>query len=298
MSKERRQTKMHVAVWQFGRIYFVTIFIIYILSIALVAYVVWALVLFFMQPKFVFRPIRDVCYTPGELGLDYEDVPFSAADGVKLHGWYVPAEDAHFPVLFCHGNGGNVAHRLDALDIFNRMGLNCFVFDYRGYGKSEGKPGEQGTYADARAACDWLQSHKKVPPDRIIILGKSLGASIAAHLAAERPARGLVLESGFTSYVDMGRRYYPYMPVRWFARFRYDTIGHIRRVKCPVLVLHSRDDTVVPFEFGRQLYEAAGEPKQFVELTGGHNDAFLVCAELYENAWCKWLAFLESGPPE
>jgi len=272
-------------------------------------------VLYIMQPKFLYSPVREVFYTPGDLGLDFEDVIFKSDDGLELSGWYIPApseglaEDASvqpggslatrpagkskFTVLFCHGNGGNMMHCLDSINIFRNLGLNCFIFDYRGYGSSEGKPSEEGTYLDVSAAYKWLTEEKKIQPDKIIAFGRSLGGSIAAQLAMRAGVGGLVVESTFTSYVDIGERFYPYMPVRWFSRFSYRTIDYIKEVFCPVMLIYSRNDEVVPFDFGLELYEAANEPKKFVEIFGSHNDGFLVSSEVYKGAWTKWLKFLE-----
>jgi fermentation-respiration switch protein FrsA (DUF1100 family) len=172
------------------------------------------------------------------------------------------------------------------------MGLNCFIFDYRGYGNSEGKPSEEGTYLDARAAYKWLTEEKKISPDDIIVFGRSLGGSIAAQLASKVKVGALIIESAFTSYVDIGRKFYPYMPVRWFARFSYRTIDYVKDVRCPVMIIHSRNDETIPFEFGLELYESANEPKEFVEIFGSHNDGFLVSSEIYKGAWTNWLKSL------
>ncbi|MHC4911529.1 MAG: alpha/beta hydrolase [Planctomycetota bacterium] len=267
--------------------------LIEIFAVLLIAYSALGWTLYFMQPTFVYKPVRDVSYTPDELGLDFEEVTLKTADGVQLSSWYVPAENSELTVLFCHGNGGNITHRLDSINVLNKLGLNCFIFDYRGYGKSEGQPSEEGTYLDAMAAYKWLIETRKLPANKIIILGRSLGGSIAAELARKVKVAGLIIESGFTSYVDMGRKFYPYMPVRWFAKFSYRTIDYIREVRCPVLVIHSRNDEIAPFEFGLELYRMANEPKEFVEIFGGHNDGFLVSSETYNKAWARWLQFLE-----
>jgi len=291
--------------------FFVVLFIAY-----------WGLgvILYIMQPTFLYSPVREVLYTPDELGMDFESVVFKTEDGLNLNGWYIPAPlearmqksltgsvqsegslltgpvgNSQYTVLFCHGNGGNMMHRLDSINIFYNLGLNCFIFDYRGYGSSEGKPGEKGTYLDAMAAYKWLTEEKKVSPKNIIVFGRSLGGSIAAQLAAKVEVRALIVESTFTSYVDIGRKFYPYMPVRWFARFSYRTIDYVKDVRCPVMIVHSRNDETVPFEFGLELYEAANEPKEFVEIFGSHNDGFLVSSEIYKKAWTKWLRFLKES---
>ena len=303
--------------------------LISIVVVLFVAYSALGLTLYFMQPTFLYSPVQEVPYTPGELELDFESVVFKTSDGLQLSGWYIPArlearaedasvpletqrkkpltasvqpgdslltgpaENPEFTVLFCHGNGGNMMHRLDSINIFYNLGLNCFIFDYRGYGNSEGKPSEEGTYLDVRAAYKWLTEEKKISSDDIIIFGRSLGGSIAAQLASKAKMKALVIESGFTSYVDIGRKFYPYMPVRWFARFGYQTIDYVRNVHCPVMIIHSRGDDIVPFEFGLELYEAANEPKEFVEIFGSHNDGFLVSSEIYNKSWTKWLKFLK-----
>ncbi len=266
-----------------------------IFVVVLVGYGCWAVILYYMQPVFMYGPVRDVPYTPEELGLDYEEVTFTTGDRLKLKGWYIPAENAEFTVLFCHGNGGNMMHRLDSINIFHELGVNCFIFDYRGYGNSEGRPSENGTYLDARAAWRWLTKKKGTARESIILFGRSMGGSIAAYLASKVRPGALVMESVFTSYVDMGKKFYPYMPVRWFARFSYPTAEYIKKVHCPVMVIHSRADEIVPFEFGLELYEAAGEPKEFVEIQGGHNDGFLISSETYRKAWMKWLKFLKES---
>jgi fermentation-respiration switch protein FrsA (DUF1100 family) len=267
--------------------------LIYIGAVLFIAYLGWGVVLYIMQPRFLYCPVREVASTPDGLELDFEDVVFKSADGLKLSGWYIPAKNSKLTVLFCHGNGGNMMHRLDSIDIFHGLGLNCFIFDYRGYGESQGKPSEEGTHLDAEAAYKWLTEEKKTPADNVIIFGRSLGGSIAAQLATKVKAGALIIESTFTSYVDMGKKFYPYMPVRWFARFSYRTIDFVKDVHCPVMLIYSRNDELVPFEFGSELYEAANEPKEFVEIFGNHNDGFLVSGEIYKEAWTEWLKFLK-----
>ena len=267
--------------------------LIYIAVVLFITYLGWGVLLYVMQPRFLYSPVREVACTPDGLDMDFEDVVFKSSDSLRLSGWYVPAEGSEFTVLFCYGNGGNIMHRLDSINIFNNLGLNCFIFDYRGYGNSQGKPSEEGTYLDAEAAYKWLTEEKKIPQGNIIIFGRSLGGSIAAHLAGKVKAAALIVESTFTSYADIGRKFYPYMPVRWFARFSYMTIDFIRNVHCPVMLIYSRNDEIMPFEFGPELYEAANEPKEFVEIFGSHNDGFLVSGEIYKDAWTKWLKFLK-----
>jgi fermentation-respiration switch protein FrsA (DUF1100 family) len=250
-----------------------------------------------MQSSFLYSPVRQVPYNPGDINLTFENVVFETKDRLKLAAWFIPAEKADFTVLFCHGNGGNMTHRLDTINILNELGLNCFIFDYRGYGASEGKPTEAGTYRDVEAAYEWLTKKKHIPARNIILFGRSLGGSIAAYLACNVKAKGLIVESSFTSYVDIGRKFYPYMPVHLAALFNYPTIDYIRSIRCPVMIIHSRNDEVIPFEFGLRLYDAANEPKEFVEISGSHNDGFLFSGEVYRSAWSNWLEFLRDYKP-
>jgi hypothetical protein len=269
--------------------------LLYVAAVPVLLYAVVGLTLLFLQPRLLYRPTRDVSVVPADIGLAFEDVRFRSSDCVTLSGWYIPAKDAPFTVLFCHGNGGNIMHGLESLRLFHDLQLSCFIFDYRGYGRSDGKPREAGTYRDAQAAYDWLIREKHVPAEQIVLFGHSLGGSIAAHLAGQVKVRALAVEGAFTSYPDIGARFYPYMPVRLFAFFRYNTRAHISRVRCPVMVMHSRHDELVPFEFGTTLYEAANEPKQFVEIAGSHNDSLTVSGGAYREAWRKWLDSLSTS---
>jgi hypothetical protein len=265
-----------------------------IVTLLLIAYFGLGIVLYFMQPTLTFGPTSEVPYNPGDIGLDYEKVQLRTPDHLVLSGWYIPARNADFTLLFCHGNGGNIAYTLDSINIFNELGFNCLAFDYRGYGNSQGKPTEEGTYIDAQAAYDWLIKEKKLKPADIIIFGRSLGGSIAAHLASNVEAKGLVIESCFTSYADIGQKFYPYMMVRPFARYGFKTIDYIKEVNCPILFIHSRNDEVVPFEFGLRLYAAANEPKEFIEIFGSHNDGFLYSGLIYREGLSNWMKFLKN----
>jgi fermentation-respiration switch protein FrsA (DUF1100 family) len=280
--------------------------LLYLIGILVLVYAVWGLALLFLQPRLLYHPTREVSFTPANLGLEYEEVAFQSADGVRLTGWYIPAQTdcessgVPFTVLVCHGNGGNIAHLLDNLKALSGLGLSCFAFDYRGYGNSGGRPSEAGMYLDAQAACDWLTGAKGIPREQIVLLGRSLGASVAAHLAGRVHLGGLAVESGFTSYLDIAIRFYPYLPVRLFRRFlfRYDTLAYLKEVRCPVMVLHSRSDELVPFAFAARLFEAAREPKQFVELVGNHNEGFLLSGAVYTGAWRQWLEFVKDHQAE
>lgn len=248
--------------------------------------------LYLTQERMVFYPEiggRALDADPGNLGLPFEDVNLDTSDGERLHGWYVPAPDPRGAVIFCHGNAGNIAHRLDYLLMFRRMGYSVLIFDYRGYGRSTGRPTEQGTYLDAEAAWRHLTEARGFAPRRIVVTGESLGGAVAARLAADRAPGALVLASTFTSVPDMGAAVYPWLPVRLLARLRYDARDSVARVQAPVFVAHSPDDEIVPFAQGRALYEAARGPKQFLELAGGHNEGFIFMREAWVRALSRFL---------
>ena len=247
-----------------------------------------------MQPKLIYKPTREVPYTPDQIGLEYESVRLTTSDGIELEAWYVPAKDAEVTILFCHGNRGNITHRLDSISIFNEIGLNCLIFDYRGYGNSRGKPTEKGTYLDAQAAYQWLIDNKKCNPDQIIVMGRSLGGAVAAYIASKFSVKGLVIESCFTSYIDMGKKYYPYLPIGLFAFYKYKTLEYLKQVSVPVMIVHSTEDDIIPFEFGEQLYKSTNKPAKFVRVQGTHNDYVDRSYKIYKQSWVEWLDELSS----
>lgn len=237
--------------------------------------VIYGLILLFvyaLQDRLIYFPTRALDATPRALGLDYEDVRISAEDRIRLHGWFVLAPSARATLLHFHGNGGNISHRLEHIALFRDLGLNVFLIDYRGYGQSEGRTTEAGTYLDARAAWRYLTETRGLAPSTIVLHGESLGAAVASWLAAESAPAALIVESSFTSAVNLGAEVYRWLPVRWLARYRYPTVEHLGRVRVPVLIVHSRDDEIIPFHHAEALFAAARPPKQFLEIAGGHND--------------------------
>lgn len=252
-----------------------------VLRIALSVYVILIVLAVLFQSHFIFFPDRHVEATPAKIGLTYEEVVFPTADGAILSGWFIPAENPKGVLLFCHGNAGNISHRLDSLMLFHHLGLSSFIFDYRGYGRSQGKITEKGTYADAEAAWNYLVRVKDTSPAEIIVFGRSLGGAVASMLARHHRPKCLIVESAFTSIPDIAARIYPFLPVRIITRFTYPTIENITDVRCPVLIIHSRDDEIIPFDHGERLFEAAREPKEFLEIRGSHNEGFLVSGQRY-----------------
>ncbi len=238
---------------------------------ALILLLVWA-----FQEKLIYAPTRDVFTDPRKAhGLDFEDLELVAEDGVRIRVWYTPAANPRAVLLFCHGNGGNLAHRVDVIKGYHDLGLSSLLFDYRGYGRSEGRPSEQGTYLDAQAAWDFLVDQRGIDPGRIILIGRSLGGPIAAHIAAKFRPAGLSLEAAATSAAEAGQQMFPFLPVSLLLRHRYDTVAWLRDVTCPVMVSHGTRDREIRFSHGQRLYEAAREPKRFVELHGDHLEAHI-----------------------
>lgn len=241
---------------------------VWIAAIVVGVYAIFAAYLFIFQSSFIYYPERTLTADPGDIGLLFESVSFETGDGLKLKGWFIPKEDSRGVLLFCHGNAGNIGHRLDTILLFNKLGLAVFIFDYRGYGESEGKPTETGTYEDSKAAWQYLVEERQVDPDRIVVFGRSLGGSVASWLASRYTPGVLILESVFTSLPDVATVHYPYMPVRLMLRFKYNTVEYLSKVNCPTLIIHSRGDEITPFSHGQRLFEMAPEPKRFFELTG------------------------------
>ncbi len=285
------------------------------------AYILLCIFLRWREPSLIYLPDRQLEATPDAAGLSYENVFLITADGVCIHGWFLPADlsakastasaeasaktgRSSPTILFLHGNAGNVSHRLDKLVVFHGLGANVLIIDYRGYGRSEGKPSEEGTYRDAQAAYEYLTQPRTLlvrrslgeggsrEPRTIVIYGESLGTAMAVDLASKHPVGGVVLEEPFTSIGDVGRGMFPIFPVRWLVRNNYDSLSKIARVNAPLLILHSRDDEVFPFRHAERLFAAAREPKQLVELRGSHNDAFSVSADTYRFAMREFLVGL------
>lgn len=261
-------------------------------------YLALLILVWLLQGCMIHFPARTMVATPADVGLGYEEVSLDTADGEKLHAWLLPAREKRAVLLFFHGNAGNISHRLESLRIFHELGLEVLILDYRGYGRSSGRPSEEGLYHDAEAAYDYLTQVQGVAPKRLLVFGRSLGAAVAANLASQRPVGGLILESGFTSVPDLGAQLYPFLPVRLLARYHYDTRDALSKVTGPVLIVHSRDDDIIPFSHGQALYEVAGKSRQFLELGGDHNTGFLHSRESYIRGLEQFLQDLERSTPD
>ncbi|MFT4540578.1 MAG: fermentation-respiration switch protein FrsA (DUF1100 family) [Planctomycetota bacterium] len=244
------------------------------LGIAVIGYIGLCALVYFGQAKLVYHPGPAPDRTPADEGIPYEDIGLTTTDGVRLHAWLLTREEPIGTLIFCHGNAGNIESRLHAAARFAAMGFEVLIFDYRGYGLSQGEPSETGTYLDGHAAYDFVLG-RGTEPDRIAVYGESLGCAIAIELCRTREVARVVLESGFTSINDVGAQLYRFLPIRLLSRFGYDNEAKIAALEIPKLIAHSPGDEVIPFAHGRRLFEVAPEPKSFLETVGGHNDGGL-----------------------
>jgi fermentation-respiration switch protein FrsA (DUF1100 family) len=246
---------------------------------------------FAFQDQLLFQPSSRLLATPDDMGMSYETVRLDTDDGETLHGWWIPAPDvsretspdasAEHTLLFFHGNAGNISGRLESVQQFRQLGLNVLIVDYRGYGQSTGSPSEEGIYRDAEACWAYLTEAQDIASQHIVVFGRSMGGGAATWIASQRQPGAVILESVFTNVPDIGAHHYSFLPVRALATNQFDNEARVAEIEAPTLHIHSGDDRVVPFELGRQVYEAAAEPKQFLEIEGGHNDGFLVSADEY-----------------
>lgn len=251
---------------------------------------------YLLQPGMVFHPTRELGATPAAWGWRYEEAWLTSEDGIRLHGWFLPSEGSRRVLLFFHGNAGNIADRGDSLAIFHRLGLNVFIFDYRGYGRSEGEPNEAGLYRDAAAAWRYLTEQRGFAASDIVLFGRSLGGAVAAKLASEHSPAGLILESTFSSAREMAGHLLPIIGRLVLQRYALATADYVRQAHCPLLLLHSPEDDVIPYAMGEKVFAAAAEPKTLFRLRGGHNDGFLLSQPGYEQALASFIKSLDSPP--
>ena len=265
-----------------------------VIALAVLLYGGAAAALYFGQHRLVFQPMDLLVADPSLVGLSHEEVRFQAEDGTTLHGWFVPSAEATHTLLFCHGNAGNISHRLRTLELLHGLGQSVLIFDYRGYGHSEGRPSEAGVLADGSAAWRYLTETRGIAPEQIVVMGRSLGGAVAAAVAQSHPARALILESTFTSVPELAADLYPWLPARTLSRVRLDTLHRVRRLEIPVLVIHSPGDEIVPIDHGRRLYEAVPGPKAWLAIEGGHNGGFLTSERTYVGGLQAFLETLDA----
>jgi len=239
-----------------------------------------------MEKSFIFFPTSEIERTPRDLGLSYDDIYFTDEMGVRLNGWFIPSRPGDLTLLWFHGNAGNISHRLENIRLVHeKIKAHIFIFDYRGYGRSEGQTSEEGTYKDAQAALHYLRTQKRIDGNRLVLFGRSLGAAVATHLAMHEDALALILETPFASIQEMAKVAFPFLPIGRFLRTRYDVLGMIPKAKPPVLVMHGDQDDVVPYTQGKKVFDAAREPKEFYTIRGAHhNNTFIAGGEPYFEA--------------
>ena len=246
------------------------------------AFGLYGAAMFVLQPWIVFKPSRDMRGDPGEIGEAFEDVFLTTAAGVRIHGWWVaPAAAPTKLILYFPGSIGNLSHELSTIRYLVSFGAAVLAVDYPGFGRSQGRPSERGTYQTAEAAWNYAVISKGWRPADVVLFGRSLGVAVAARLAVRCHCQALVCHGGFTSVPDLAAKAYPLLPARYFCFFRFNTRKSIRRSRCPVLVLHSQGDTVIPFYHGEALFDAAPEPKRLIPMVGDHyGDEWQITAEL------------------
>lgn len=257
------------------------------------AYGLMLLLVFLFQPRLLFLPNlpgRALTATPADIGLRHEAVELTTEDGQTLHGWWLPRENSRATLLFFHGNAGNISHRLDSLEIFHGLGLDVLIVDYRGYGRSSGRPSEAGMYRDALAAWRWLTDERRIAPERIILFGRSMGGAVASELAAHVEPAALIVESTFSSVPDVAAEIYWWLPARLLARLQFNAAAQIARTTLPVLIIHSSDDEIIPFDHARRLQKAAGQRATLLEISGSHNTGFLDSRSRYIDGLERFIA--------
>lgn len=269
------------------------------LTALLAAYGVIAADLYFHQSARVYRPTTSWKTTPSSEGYRFESVPFTAADGTSLSGWFVPASSRERGViLFFHGNHGNISYEMAPIALYHNLGYSIFLIDYRGYGKSAGKPSEKGIAMDADAALSWLVNEKGYLTHEIIYCGRSFGAAVAIPLATRSKPRALIVEAAFSSLGDIAADLHPYFPTRHLLKEKYDSESVMGKVTSPVLVAHSKEDDLIPVAHGRRLYAAANEPKTYFEFIGPHNNnRHPLSQAMYRKGVGEFLDSLEKNTP-
>jgi len=252
-----------------------------ILLIPFIACVLFILYIRYLERAAVFFPGREILATPDQVGLSYENIHFDTEDGVRLNGWLMKKADRAPTIIFIHGNAGNIGDRLEKILLFYRMGLNVFIFDYRGYGKSQGTPTEEGIYKDAKAAYDYLERRGDLDPTWFMAYGESLGGAVAIDLATKRKLTCLIADSTFTNAIDIAKRIYPFIP-SFLINIKLDSLSKVKTLDTPKLFIHSPEDEMIPYALGRRLYDEAKPPKEFLDIQGTHNEGLSYSQEIYD----------------
>jgi hypothetical protein len=255
-----------------------------------ILYLLYGAMIYAMQTALIFPAGGSVWRTPKDAPFrwPFEDVTLHV-DGQTTHAWWIPLEPARGAILLSHGNGGTIADRLEQIAMFRDAGFSVFAYDYGGFGNSSGTPSETRCYADGRAAWGYLTGQRNVEARRIVLYGESLGGGVSVELAQTVQPGAVVLQNTFLSVADVARELFPIVPVSWFIKHRFDNAAKIGNVKAPILVIHSPEDTVIPFHHGKRLFEIAPEPKSFLELRGDHNDEIFTSEAEYRRGLREFL---------
>ncbi len=259
-----------------------------ILILLLLIIVLFVAYVRYLEENTVFHPSRELTVTPTQAGLDYDDVYFPTEDGLKINGWLVKASNTASTLIFFHGNAGNIGDRVEKIEMFHKMGLNVFIVDYRGFGRSQGVPTEEGIYKDAIGTYDYLLTRKDIDLQKLVAYGASLGGAVAVDLASKRKVAALIIDSSFTNAADMAKAIFPFIP-SFLIQAKMDSVSKINHITVPKLFLHSRTDETVPFELGEKLFRRAAEPKEFVELKGNHNDGYVISENVFQKHMRQFL---------
>ena len=252
-------------------------------------YVCLVVMLTLIQDFLLFPATKEIYRDPSFYGWAFEDVSLDVGDGETSHAWWIPVADARGVCLFSHGNAGNIADRLESISILRELGLSVLAYDYGGYGRSSGKPSEARLYDDIRAAWRHLTADRGIGAETIVVFGRSLGGGPSAQLATEVAPAGVVLESTFTSVPAAAKNFYPFLPVDWLVRHRFDNLAKVAGIAAPLMIVHSPEDSLIRFAHGEALFEAAAQPKRFLEIHGEHNDGFARSMDVYVAGWEAFL---------
>ena len=254
----------------------------YLLSLIIVSIVLLFVFYNKVENLYVFYPQTELEMTPEDLHLNYRNVYFHSKDGERLHGWFFSSDNDAPVILYCHGNACNISNLLEYTGLLMKKDLQVLLFDYRGYGKSTGSPSENGIYMDTQAAYDYLVNKEKIPSDKIVLAGHSIGAAAAIDTATKNHVRSIIIESAFTSTKDMSKKIFPMNLISFLLPANYNNLEKIAKISVPKLFIHGQEDEIVPFEMGKKLFAISMEPKYFYPIKGaGHNDTFVIGGERY-----------------
>ncbi len=269
-------------------------FLIFIVA-AIGTYGLICLYMYFSQASMIHLPHLEYVGTPKDNGMDYEDIVIEPDETSRLHAWFIPNPDSRYLVWFFSGNAGNKSYMLDSIKIMHDLGFSIFIYDYRGFGRSAGKLNEQIMYQDAEAVWNYLTMERKIPPDEIILHGRSLGTAIASWVATHHEPAALIMESGFTSLSDMGKKYYKWLPIDYLLRWQYDNLSRISSITAPILFIHSRSDELTPYSHSERLFAETTSAKKFVEITGDHLSGFKDSGQIYTDGIVDFINSIESS---